>query len=143
MILIDANVLIYAHNQTAPEHAAAREWLDRLLESSEVLITWASLWAFLRICTNPRVIRANQSPAEVFRSVRDLVDHPRVKVVEPGPKHAKILERLAVETPALGSHVTDAALAAMAIEYGATLASTDRDFRRFDGLNLVNPLAAR
>jgi toxin-antitoxin system PIN domain toxin len=140
--LIDASVLIYAYNPTAPEHASAREWLDQLLDSSEVLIPWLSLWALLRISTHPRVRQYNQPPAEVFRAVRDLLNYPRVRVVEPGPKHAEILERLAVETPALGSHLTDAVLAALAIENGATLASTDKDFRRFDGLKLINPLAA-
>ena len=143
MTLLDASILIYAYNPTALQHAAARDWLDQLLDSSEVLIPWISLWALLRISTNPRVAQMNQPAAEVFRAVRELVNHPRVRVVEPGPKHAEILERLAMETPALGPHLTDAALAAIAIEYGATMASTDRDFRRFDGLKLINPLAAR
>jgi len=142
MTLLDANVLIYAYDPGAKEHAATRAWLNHLLESSQVLIPWVALWAFLRVFTNPRASRNAPPVAEVFRTVRELLDHPRVKVAGPGPKHAEILERLAVDAPALGSHLTDAVLAAIAIEHGAIMASTDKDFRRFDGLRLVNPLAA-
>jgi len=143
MIVLDANVLIYAYDPGSPQHAATRAWFNNLLdESSLILIPWVSLWALLRVSTNPRASRNAPPVAEVFRTVRELLDHPRVRVTEPGPQHAEILERLAIDAPALGSRLTDAVLAAIAIENGAALASTEKDFRRFDGLRLVNPLTA-
>ena len=143
MTLLDANVLIYAYDRSAPQHAAIREWLDHLLGSSVVLIPWVSLWALLRVSTNRRLKPGAPPAAEVFRTVRELLEHPAVSVAEPGPKHVRLLEQLAVDAQTMGSRLTDAVLAAIAIEHGATLASTDRDFARFDGLKWVNPLAAR
>ena len=143
MTLLDANVLVYAYDPGAAQHKAIKKWLDELLASSVVMIPWVSLWAFLRVATNPRVRFDGPAATEIFRAIRELLEHPQVRIAEPGPKHAIILERLAVDAQAAGPRLTDAVLAAIAIEHGAHLASTDQDFARLVGLKWINPLAAR
>ena len=142
MTVVDANILLYAHNRDVPEHAAATRWLERTLNGSELIgLSWITLWAFLRISTSPRVW-SNPKPAkEAFEIVREWLALPGVVILEPGRRHAEILERLIIDHRAGGPLVTDAALAALAIEHGATLASTDRDFSRFPELRWENPLA--
>jgi uncharacterized protein len=139
--ILDANLLLYAYNADAPQHPRARPWLEKLFASPEwVGIPWLTLWAFVRISTNPRLTPAPLPAREAFRIVRTLLAQPRVTVLEPGPRHAEILERMAVENQATGPLVTDAVLAALAIEHGGTLASADRGFARFEKLRWINPL---
>lgn len=143
MTVVDANILLYAYNADAPEHSRACSWLKALFASREWIgLPWLCLWAFLRISTNPRLFPRPLAPAESFKIVRGWLDVPRVRVVEPGPRHADILERLVTECQAAGSLLTDAALAALAIEQGAVLASSDRGFRRYPELRWTNPLEA-
>ncbi len=143
MTVVDANILLYAYNADAPEHERARRWLKSLLASPEWIgLPWLCLWAFLRISTNPRLFPRPLPPEEAFKILRGWLDMPRVRVVEPGPRHAEILERLVTECRAAGSLLTDAALAALAFEQGAVLASTDRGFSRFPDLRWTNPLEA-
>jgi uncharacterized protein len=141
LTVIDANLLLYAYNADAPQHAAAAKWLDNLLNSRESIgLPWLTLWAFLRIATNPRVW-PNPMPAHAaFEIVRTWLAQAGVILLHPGPRHAEILEQLVTRDRAAASLVTDAALAAIALEYGATLASTDRDFSRFPDLRWLNPL---
>jgi toxin-antitoxin system PIN domain toxin len=141
MTILDANVLLYAYNADAPQQPAAAQWLTGVLEGAETIgLPWVTIWAFLRICTNSR-IWANPLPArQAFGIVVDWLVQPAVVVVQPGPRHAELLEQLVVEHSAAGTLVTDAVLAALAIENGAILASTDQDFRRFPELRWVNPL---
>ncbi len=141
MTVIDANVLLYAYDADAPQHATAAAWLEDLFNSQEAIgLPWVTLWAFLRISTNPRLSR-NAAPAEtIFAIVREWLRRPGVAVIHPGPRHAEILEELVLGSRAAGPLLSDAALAAIALEYGATLASTDRDFSRFPGLRWVNPV---
>lgn len=143
MTLLDANILLYAYNADAAEQAPAARWLQDLLTSGESIgLPWVSLWAFLRIATNHR-IWPNPLPARsALEVVGEWLSQPAVVAVEPGPRHAEILERLILANGASGTLVSDAALAALAIENGATLASTDQDFRRFPDLKWVNPLAS-
>ena len=94
----------------------------------------------MRLSTNPRVLAKPKTPKEAFQIVREWLALPGVVVVQPGPRHAELLERLVVDNRAAGPLTTDAALAALAIEHGATLASTDRDFSRFPDLRWVNPI---
>lgn len=142
MILLDANILLYAYNADAEQHPGALQWINERLDGGEVIgLPWVTVWAFIRLSTNPRVFPNPRSAKEVFAIVRDWLAQPGVVIVQPGPRHAEILERLAVQFAATGPLVTDAAIAAMAIEHGATLASTDQDFRRFPELRWVNPLA--
>ena len=141
MILIDANLLLYATNIRAPEHTAANAWLKGIFAGTETIaLSWVVLWAFLRVSTNRKIWTQPKTPAEAFAIVREWLAQPGVVVVQPGARHAELLEELLITSRTVGPLVTDAALAALAIENGATLASTDRDFRRFKGLRWVNPL---
>ena len=141
MTLLDVNVLLYAYNADASEHVAARTWLGGLFASREwVGLTWLTLWAFLRISTNPRIFPQPLSVREAFEIMRGWLALPSVVVIQPGARHASLLERLAVENKAGGPLMMDAALAAMALEHGAVLASTDRDFSRFPNIQWVNPI---
>jgi toxin-antitoxin system PIN domain toxin len=141
MTVLDANLLLYAYNADAPQQPAAARWLKELFESGEtVALPWMTLWAFVRICTNSR-IWANPRPAkEVFALIREWLAQPGVVILQPGPRHPEILEQLVVNHGAMGPLVTDAVLAALALESGASLASTDQDFRRFPGLRWIDPL---
>ena len=141
MILVDANLLLYAYNADAPEHDRAKAWLNSLLAGHEWIgFPWITLWAFLRISTNPRFYRNPLPVDEVFAVVKDMLAQPRVTVLEPGFRHAEILHRLVADYKAAGKMLTDAALAALAIEHGASLASADQDFRRFPKMKWFNPL---
>jgi toxin-antitoxin system PIN domain toxin len=143
VIILDANILLYAYNADASHHLNMRTWLEHRLDASDPIgIPWVTLWSFLRISTNPRLTRLALGTEEVFQAFRELLANPQVSVIEPGPRHAEILEQLVRHAGATGPRVTDAALAALAIEYGATLASTDRDFSRFPDLRWINPLAS-
>lgn len=141
MTIIDANVLLYAYNADAPQQPAAAKWLEALLESGEAIaLPWTTIWAFLRISTSSR-IWANPLPAErSCEIVEEWLQQPGVVVMQPGPRHMEILKRLLVKYGVSGPLVADAVLAALAIENGATLASTDQDFRRFPEVRWVNPL---
>lgn len=142
MTLLDANVLLYAYNADAPEHERARRWLEGVFASPEwVGLAWMTIWAFLRISTNHRLFPRPLSVREACGLVDQWLSLPRIRVVEPGTRHGELLKRLMSEHQAAGPLVMDAALASLAIEYGATLASTDQDFRRFPELCWINPLA--
>lgn len=142
MTIIDANLLIYFYNEDSKHHDGAAKWLDSLINSTEQIgLSWITLWAFLRLSTSPRILPTPLSPDRAFSIVRDWMEQPAVIILHPGPRHAAILERLVVGTGARGGLVTDATLAALAIENGATLASADYDFSRFPDLKWVNPLA--
>jgi toxin-antitoxin system PIN domain toxin len=140
--IIDTNILFYAYDEGARQHDRAAEWLNGLLSSAEqIWLPWITLWGFIRLSTNARILSAPMETEEVFSIVREWMSQPSVIVPQPGPRHAAILERLVVGTGARAGMVTDAALAALAIENGATLASADHDFSRFPDLKWVNPLA--
>lgn len=142
MILPDANLLIYAYDSSSPFHDRARQWLEGALSGRDlVLFPWASILAFVRITTNPRAFAAPMSLEYATGIVSEWLARPVVRVVAPTPRHWVILERLIVEGQARGPMVSDAHLAALAIEHGAILHTTDRDFSRFDDLRYVNPIA--
>ena len=142
MILVDSNLLLYAYDRTSAQHERSREWLERVLSGVELVrFSWLALWAFVRISTNPRVFQAPLLPAEAMEIVAALLEKPCAGILDPGERHATILDRLVREGQCTGPLIMDAALAAIAMEHGATLCSTDRDFTRFAGLSLTNPLA--
>jgi toxin-antitoxin system PIN domain toxin len=144
MILVDANLLLYAYDPRSGEHDASRRWLEAALSgSSLVRFAWLSLWAFLRIATNPRVFERPLTMAEAETAVGTWLEQPVTGILEPGERHWEILRTLTRTGQTSGPLVMDAALAAIAIEHGATLCTTDRDFARFDGLRWENPIAAR
>jgi toxin-antitoxin system PIN domain toxin len=141
--ILDVNILIYAYNPDAPQHPLASVWLERLFNGPDAIgIPWVTIWAFLRLTTNPRLSTHRKMEAIALQTVRSWLAHPGVVLVQPGPRHLEILERLIVEDQASGPLVSDATLAALALENGAGLASTDKDFKRFSGLRWINPLAA-
>lgn len=143
MILVDANILLYAYDDSSGRHESARRWWeDRLSRPEPVWIAWSTLVAFVRIGTHVRVFAHPFTVAEACDVVDSWLDRPSVSVLEPGPRHWEILRVLLVDSQASGNLVTDAHLAALAIEHGMVLMSTDRDFARFSGLSWEDPLAS-
>jgi toxin-antitoxin system PIN domain toxin len=141
MIVLDANILLYAYNADVPEHGAISAWLEQVFAGPDrVGAPWVSLWAFLRVSTNAKLTRRPLAVSAAFEIVGDLISQPNVTIVDPGSRHFDILRAVAVESRIPGAHMTDAVLAALAIEHGALLASTDHGFARFKGLRWVNPL---
>ena len=142
MILVDANVLIHAYNPHAPQHAAAKRWLEAVLSGSvPVRLAWGTLLAFVRIMTNAQLFRRPLSLGEAITIVDSWMECPVVDVLVPGERHWSILRATLTSDQASGNLTSDAHLAALAIEHGATLATTDRDFARFQGLKSIDPLA--
>lgn len=143
MILIDANLLIYAYVDTYRDHAKARDWLDDQINGdAPVGLPWDSLLAFMRIVTNPRIHAAPSRIDDACGQVEKWLGAETIWIPEPGARHAEILMRLLRDVGVGGKLVPDAHLAALAIEHGLTLCSTDTDFARFAGLRWVNPLAS-
>jgi len=139
---VDANLLIYAVNAAAPQHIHAREWLDARMNSSDrVGLPWASLLAFLRLVTNPRIFPRPLGMAEAWNRIDAWLSRAPAWVPAPTQRHSEILARLLVAPGVHGNLVPDAHLAALAIEHGLELNSTDGDFARFTGLRWRNPLA--
>ena len=142
MTILDANLLLYAYNADAPQQSVAARWLAELLESDETIaLPWVTVWAFIRIATNSRIWPNPLSAEQVFAIIEEWIAQPGVVVLQPGPRHTEILKRLMIEHSVTGPLVTDAILAALALENGAFLASTDQDFRRFPDLRWTNPLS--
>jgi toxin-antitoxin system PIN domain toxin len=137
----DASILLYAYNADAPEHARAAAWVDDLFSGSETIgLAWVTLWAFLRLSTNSRIWPKPKSPAQALEVIKSWLTQPDVVVVHPGERHTELLEGLVARYRVTGPLIGDAALAAIALEHGAVLASADQDFRRFPELRWVNPL---
>jgi toxin-antitoxin system PIN domain toxin len=133
--LVDANVLIYAINSAAPQHAVAREWLDNSLNSTETVgFSWVALLAFIRITTRVGLMPSPLDIPTAMSVVGHWLAQPPAHVVNPGPRHAEILGTLLSLTGSGANLTTDAHLAALAIEQGAELWSFDRDFQQFNGL---------
>lgn len=141
MILVDANLLLHAYHPRSDRHEAGCRWLERALTGPELVrFAWVTLWAFLRISTNPRVFERPLSTTEASSAVSAWLAQPAAGILEPGERHWEILSGLLADGQATGPLVMDAALAALAIEHGATLCTTDRDFARFPRLKVVDPL---
>jgi toxin-antitoxin system PIN domain toxin len=144
VILVDANLLVYAANQSAPEHHHARPWLDaRLSGTVRIGLPWPSLLAFVRIVSNPAILRNPVTPAAAWHQVKDWLGCDAAWIPLPGTRHADVLGELLEASIVMSRLVPDAHLAALAIEHGLTLCSTDGDFARFRGLKWENPLAVR
>jgi toxin-antitoxin system PIN domain toxin len=142
VILVDANVLLYAYHPRAREHDAARRWLEVALAGPELVrFAWLTLWAFLRLSTNTRIFERPLSASEAAAAVAAWLAQPCAGILEPGERHWAILQELMRAGQATGPLVMDAAIAALAIEHGAVLQTTDRDFARFAALKWRNPIA--
>lgn len=142
MLLPDVNVLIYAHFEgIVAEHAAYAHWLTRLATSSEPFaLSVLVLSGFARIATNHRIFDPPSTLENAFAFVSSLVERPTARVVGPGPDHLEIFERLCRDARATGKLVADAQHAAVAVEHGCTLITTDADFNRFAGVRWRHPL---
>jgi toxin-antitoxin system PIN domain toxin len=140
-MLVDANILLYAVDERSRGHSAARTWLeDSLNGSRRVGLPWPSLLAFVRIVTHPRALEAPLTPSDAWAYVADWLDAPAAWVPEPGRGYRDILGRLVCDLDLRGNLVSDAALAALALEHGLAVVSADPDFARFPGLTWLNPV---
>jgi uncharacterized protein len=141
VIVIDANLLLYAYDATSPQHRKARAWLEGVLSSGEAIgLPWQTVGAFLRIVTNHKLPGARSTIEEAARIVDRWLDQPNVRLISQGEGHWPFLRQMMIDGQAPGPLVTDAQLAALTIEYGGVLHTTDRDFARFPGLRWKNPL---
>jgi uncharacterized protein len=139
--LPDVNLLLYALDETSPRHEAARAWLEELLSGTEtVALAWSVLLAFVRLTTKPQIVAAPLSVEEALDIVDGWLARPNVTVVHPTDRHAVVLRELLAPFGTGGNLTTDAHLAALAVEHGADLCSSDADFSRFGGLRWVDPL---
>jgi toxin-antitoxin system PIN domain toxin len=144
VILVDVNILLYASNAEADQHAESREWLDgKLGGTAPVGLPWPTLLAFLRIATNPRAFRRPLTMSTAWEQVSAWLSAEPAWTPEPTERHAAVLGELLALPGVYGNLVSDAHLASLAIQHGLTLCSTDGDFARFPGLVWLNPLSAR
>jgi hypothetical protein len=142
VILIDANILIYAVNKDAPQHARAKSWLEKALSGTEIIgIPWAVLLAFLRLTTRPGLFRDPLRIGTAFDLIDFWLEQTSVSIIHPGPRHGAIMRELLEPLGTGGNLTSDAHLAALALEHRAELCSSDQDFQRFPGLKWRNPLA--
>lgn len=141
MIVVDANLLLYAYDPGSPHHKAARKWAEGAFSGGELVgIPWQTVGAFLRIATNSKLPGQRVTLDLAIEAVDMWSEQPNVRFLTPGEGHWAVLRRMMIEGQARGPLLTDAQLAAITIEYGGVLHTTDRDFSRFPGLRWTNPL---
>jgi toxin-antitoxin system PIN domain toxin len=141
VIIVDANLLIYAVNRDAPQHEAAKAWLEQVISGREtVALPWNVLLAFLRLTTRPGLFRRPLSVATALDLIGSWLERESVTLIHPGPRHYQVLRDLLLDRGTGGNLTSDAHLAALAIEHGAQLYSLDGDFSRFPRLDWRNPL---
>lgn len=142
MKLPDINLLVYAADDSSRHYAQARPWLEGTLSGTEeVGFAWMVLLGFLRISTNPAAFGNALSPDLAFEYIDSWLDSPVATVVHPSERHAGHMRDLLMPLGTAGNLTNDAHLAALAIEHGAELCSSDNDFSRFEGVRWINPLA--
>jgi toxin-antitoxin system PIN domain toxin len=142
--VLDLNLLLYAVNRDSPTHARAKAWVEAALTGEEPIgIPWVVLLGFLRISTSSRVMPRPLSPDQSLAIVDGWLAQPVVEALAPGLDHWRVMRQLLLGSGTAGNLTTDAHLAALAIENGAELCSTDSDFGRFPHLRWTNPLEAR
>lgn len=141
MIVFDANLLIYAYDSGSTQHTRARAWVEKTFSSVDLVgLPWQSILAFLRFMTNRRLPGTRFTVQQASEIVDGWLGQSNVRVLVPGDQHWPLLRSLLLEGQASGALVSDAVIAALAIEYGGVLHTADRDFARFPGLRWVNPL---
>ena len=143
MIIPDVNLLIYAYNDQAPQHLAAKDWWENLLNGQRpVGLPWITISGFIRLITHPRILVTPLDVPSTVRHVRTWLAQPPVRVVHPGSRFERLFMDYLAQLGTAANLTTDAQLAALAVEHQAELHSTDHDFARFDGLRWLNPLKA-
>jgi toxin-antitoxin system PIN domain toxin len=142
VILPDVNLLLYAVDAEAPRHPQAQAWLEKVLSGTEeVAFAWAVVLGFVRISTNPSAFHDPFDAAEAFGHVEDWLTRPVASTLSPGPGHTALMLELLQPLGVAGNLTSDAHLAALAIEHGAELHSSDTDFARFKGLRWSDPIS--
>ncbi len=141
MIIPDINIFVYAYDSLSPRHEAAKAYLEKAFLGPETMgLSAITILGFVRLLSNPRVVKTPVAPAELLRCAQAWLDIPAVRLIVPGYRHFSIMEELFAQSGASGSLSTDIHLAALAIEQKATIVSNDSDFLRFPGLKVINPL---
>jgi toxin-antitoxin system PIN domain toxin len=141
VIVVDANLLIYAYDLDSAHHKKSLSWLEELLSGVEAVgLPWQSVSAFLRVITNRRLPGMRVSLEQAVQVVDEWLQQPNVQVLVPADQHWSVLRQMILEGRASGPLVSDAEIAAITIEQGAVLHTTDRDFARFPGLRWKNPI---
>lgn len=141
MVVVDLNILIYAYRQESPQHAKAVAWLEEAMNSGQPIgLSWTTILGFLRLMTSGRYFSPAIPLAEVQEAVQSWLAVPTVRMLIPGEKHADVLFGLLNAAGTAGDLTSDAHLAALAIEYRATMVSNDTDFLRFPKVKYLNPL---
>lgn len=144
MKVIDVNVLIYAANSDSVHHEICRNWIEAGLSGTEIVsFPWTVLLAFIRITTHGRILAKPLPTNRALQYIDEWLSQPPAEIIHPGRSHWSVLRALLSASGTAGNLTQDAHLAALAIEHGATLVSTDNDFLRFSGLSVENPLEAR
>lgn len=142
MRLLDLNILVYAIDESSPRHAPARNWLDQTLSGSDtVAFAWQVLIGFVRLSTRPAVFARPFAVDEAFDVVDEWLQQPCVTMLHPTDRHASVVRGLLAPLGTAGNLTSDAHLAALAVEHGAELCSTDVDFSRFPGVRWIDPIA--
>jgi uncharacterized protein len=141
LIVLDANLLLYAYDSDSTRHKEARAWVEQVFSgSTPVGLPWQTATAFLRIMTNSKLPGNRFTPEEAAAIVDTWLGQPCVRLLVPGERHWALLREMMVAGQAQGPLVSDAHLAALTMEFGGVLNTTDRDFTRFPGLRWINPL---
>ncbi len=141
MILLDANLLLYAYNVGSQEHQPALKWIEQARRGSQIIgLAWVTIFAFLRVATAPRIFVEPLTLQAAAAIISEWLASSNVIVPSPTERHWELFAALLPSTRARGSLIMDAHLAALAIEHGATLCTNDRDFARFPGLKLEFPI---
>jgi uncharacterized protein len=142
VIVVDANLLLYAYDSAFPRHAAARRWVEKVFSGTEpVVLPWSSISAFVGIMSNHRLPGERFSIQELAEFVDRWLEQSNVHALGSGEQHWPLFRQMLLEGQASGDLTSDAQLAALTIECGGVLHTTDRDFARFPGLRWTNPLA--
>ena len=142
MKVVDLNVLLYAINEDAPQHAAARRWWEGALADDEPIgLAWIVVLGFLRLSTRGGILPHPLTSEQALDVAGEWIEHPRVSLLHPGDEHWSLLRGLLDDAGLAGNLTSDAHLAALAMEYDATLYSSDTDFSRFAELRTKNPVA--
>ena len=141
MILVDANLLLYAVNSDAPRHQQAKQWWEQVLSGTETVgLPWVVALAFMRISTHQKIFSQPLSLESTLLYLDEWLEQPVLQLVSPGKAHWLILRNLLQQTGTAGNLTTDAHIAALALEQGYTVFSTDNDFKRYPSLKHINPL---
>jgi uncharacterized protein len=141
MKLVDTNLLVYAYVPALRQHAPARRWFEQALGEDEAVgLAWVSVLGFVRVVTSPRIFRVPLLLDRAVAVIDDWLEQQAVEIILPTPRHWSTLRHMLTEGQAGGSMATDAHLAALSLEHGATIYTTDRDFSRFPSVRVINPI---